>query len=85
MLDEAGLVDGDRVIRPAPRLRLTRGPVLLGDEPAAVQQLHKVVLREVTADAGDCYSSVCVIKSGAFKKFVLDVVHAARLPMSSTV
>lgn len=60
VLDESGLVDGDRVIHFAP------GPVLLGDEPAAVQQLHKVVLqRRIPTDADDCYSGASLIKSAS--------------------
>lgn len=40
VLDEPGLVDGDRVVG------LHGGAVLLGDEAAAVKKLHKVVLRK---------------------------------------
>lgn len=47
VLDESGLMDSDRV-RAGPRVRLAQGPVLFGDEPAAVQQLDKVVLQNKT-------------------------------------
>lgn len=39
VLDETGLVDSDGMIQ------LVRSPMLFGDKPAAVQQLHKVVLQ----------------------------------------
>lgn len=48
VLDESGLVDGDRMIQPRPGLRFARSPMLLGDEPAAVQQLHKIILQNNT-------------------------------------
>lgn len=46
VLDESRLVDAD------PALWFALGPVLFGDEPAAVQQLHKVVLREKNNNNG---------------------------------
>lgn len=45
VLDESGLMDGDRMIQPGPRLLIALSPMLFGDEPAAVQQLHKVILQ----------------------------------------
>ncbi len=45
VLDESGLVDGDWMIQSGSCVRFTLGPMLFGDKPAAVQQLHKVILQ----------------------------------------
>lgn len=39
VLDEPGLVDEDGMIQ------FAGSPVLFGDEPAAIQQLHKIILQ----------------------------------------
>lgn len=46
VLDKSSLVDSDRMIQPASGLRFTQAPMLFGDEPTAVQQLHKVILQK---------------------------------------
>lgn len=45
VLDESSLVDSDRVLQPGPCLWFILNPMLFGDKPAAIQELHKVILQ----------------------------------------
>lgn len=50
VLDEASLVEADLVLHLPSGFRLRGSPPLFGDEFAAIQQLHKVILKKGGAE-----------------------------------
>lgn len=68
VLDESGLVDRDRVIKPCPRVWFAQSPILFGDKPATVQQLHKVILQKQQREEIPAHEAVVVISMSVIIK-----------------